>query len=125
MRQFLVLAFALLAASTLTMGGTGDDGRPGERDRLVVFEAADCAACLRLRADVLRRPNGAISDAHLGLEVIDLDALGTAGHPLRTAIRSLPTLVVMHKGREVARLDGYLGRKQFLQFIHSSAGRGG
>ena len=103
----LIFAFcvAVGAAVFSSSGATGDL-------RVVVFERVDCTNCKRLRYEVII-PLLAQQPPVIPLDVVDLDALGTAGHTLAYPVWDVPTLVVMDKGRERARLSGRINAHDF------------
>ena len=81
--------------------------------RLYLFEIADCAACEQFHSEALRDYWTSETSTTLPLTIVDLNALGTAGQPLRSPIRTVPTFVVMRDGIEIARLTGYPGKAAF------------
>jgi hypothetical protein len=85
--------------------------------RLYLFEIADCAACDRFHGEVLQDYWTSEASRTLPLTIVDLNALGTAGQPLRSPIRIVPTFVVMRDGTEIARLTGYPGKAAFATGI--------
>ena len=94
----------------------------GPTTRLVVFEVADCAPCRLFRQEVLPAYWGSPASLDLPIQLIDMQALGTGGHPLRAPVVTLPTFVVMRDGREVARLAGYPGREGFAALVEAVIG---
>lgn len=104
------LAAALLMAPMLPAAA-------GSPARLVVFEAPGCAQCRQFREEALPEYWGSPASLELPIQVIDMAALGTGGHPLKARIATLPTFVVMQDGREVARLSGYPGKEGFRAMV--------
>jgi hypothetical protein len=81
--------------------------------RLYLFQIANCAACEQFHAEALHDYWTSDASTQLPLTIVDLNALGTAGQPLRAPIRIVPTFVVMRDGIEIARLTGYPGKAAF------------
>lgn len=81
--------------------------------RLYVFEIEACGACAQFHAEALKDYWSSERSLTLPLTIVDLNALGTAGQPLRAPIRTVPTFVVMRDGVEIARLTGYPGKTAF------------
>ncbi len=83
------------------------DGRALAFDRqLVVFEAADCAYCQKLKADLLDHWQAAIPVART------FATKAPSGWTLEKALFATPTVVLFEQGKEVARFTGYNGEKQ-------------
>ncbi len=115
-----VLALALLAASQRGLAGGSSPSEPPGGLRLVLFEAADCRPCALLRKELLQQLAGLGDEAAARsyvVEIIDAEALGSAGHPLRAPLRVLPTLVIMDAGRERVRLEGYAGAAGLAELL--------
>ena len=53
----------------------------------------------------------------LPMRVIDIEALGTAGHALKKPIDATPTFVFMRNGAEIYRIEGYPGRQNFFAVV--------
>jgi hypothetical protein len=87
--------------------------------RLYMFETADCAACALFHAEALEAYWSSEASRQLPLTIVDLNALGTAGQPLRAPISVVPTFVVMREGTEIARLAGFPGKAAFEAAITS------
>ena len=51
---------------------------------------------------------------------IKLDTEANPATAARFQIRSIPTLMILHKGREVARLSGALPKSQFQQWLNQN-----
>ncbi len=85
--------------------------------RLVVIEAPGCTYCRLLHKRILDayRRSAAVRD--MPVERVDLETLDTRGYGFGAPIRTLPTLVVVREGREVARLAGLPARSVFERFV--------
>lgn len=81
--------------------------------RLFVFEIEGCTACTQFHTEALQDYWTSETSRSLPLTIVDLNALGTAGQPLRSPIRTVPTFIVMRDGIEIARLTGYPGKQAF------------
>lgn len=81
--------------------------------RLFVFEIEGCTACAQFHTEALQDYWTSETSRSLPLTIVDLNALGTAGQPLRSPIRTVPTFIVMRDGIEIARLTGYPGKQAF------------
>lgn len=79
--------------------------------RLFVFEIEGCTACTQFHTEALQDYWTSETSRSLPLTIVDLNALGTAGQPLRAPIRTVPTFIVMRDGIEIARLTGYPGKQ--------------
>jgi putative thioredoxin len=88
-----------------------------QRPVLVDFWAEWCAPCLVIAPvleHVIRDLQGRVVLAKL--EVDDGENMKLAGH---YRVRGFPTVILFHKGAEVARFSGARSRTQILEFLHS------
>ncbi|MGI9406799.1 MAG: hypothetical protein ACR2O4_10555 [Hyphomicrobiaceae bacterium] len=94
-------------------------GAASERaDReLVVFEIQNCTPCLLFRRDIVQPYFESDRGNALPMQVVDYDLLGTAGRGLRQPIETLPTTVIMERGREIGRVTGNPGTGRFMLLI--------
>jgi len=115
MRWVVRVAIAAVAVVMLTSGTLKQ-----HTDReVVVFEAQDCVQCLLFRRDVIAPYFGSNRGSVLPMQVVDYDALGTAGRALNRPIVTLPTSVIMNNGREIGRVTGNPGAGRFMLLIDS------
>ncbi len=84
---------------------------------LVMFGSKSCVYCQIFNREV--RPNYRWSalGRKAPLREINIDRNGTGGYPLRRGITVTPTFVMFKKGREVARIRGYPGKKNFYKMV--------
>ena len=84
---------------------------------LVMFGSRSCVYCQIFNREV--RPNYRWSalGRKVPLREINIDRHGTGGYPLRSGISVTPTFVMFKKGREVARIRGYPGKKNFYKMV--------
>ena len=106
----ILLLAALLFALRPGMARAGDK-------ELVMFSNPSCIYCQLFNREV--RPNYRWSQ--LGrkapLKVVNINRHGTGGYPLRRGITVTPTFVMFKRGREVARIPGYPGKKNFYKMV--------
>jgi hypothetical protein len=90
---------------------------------LVMFRRAGCSWCatwdreigdIYPKTDVGRR---------LTLRTVDLGAGGRSDVALKRPIRYTPTFVVVERGKEVARIEGYPGQDFFWGLLETAAGQ--
>jgi len=84
---------------------------------IVIFEITDCSHCDFFRNRVARVYQDTEYAERVPLRVVDLDAMGTHGYPLRSEITAAPTIVVFHEGREVQRFGGALAPDRFFALV--------
>lgn len=93
-----------------------DDGRPA----LVVVEAAWCAQCAQLDAELLGRPESAASFEAYARATVDFDAPDGQAVVARYRIVQLPTALVLEAdGSERGRVEGYESPDAFLAALEA------
>lgn len=80
---------------------------------LLMFESGGCVYCLRWDRDV-----GSIYDKTpeakiLPLRRIDVNRQSASGVALQSPVRYTPTFVVVDRGREIGRIEGFISDESF------------
>ncbi len=101
---------------TLLSGGTRQDLPPRQLE-LVVFETQFCGPCRDFRFDTIQPWFQSARSSELPMQVIDYDYLGTAGRALNQPIETLPTTVILDRGREVGRIVGNPSNDTFIRQV--------
>lgn len=109
------LTVAAVAMTTL-LGGTVQSGLPRALE-LVVFETQFCGPCRDFRYDTVKPYFRSERGTDLPMLVVDYDHLGTAGRALKKPIDTLPTTVILDRGREVGRIVGNPVHNSFVKQI--------
>ena len=89
-------------------------------DTLVMFEQEGCPYCAAWNRDVGRIYPKTDEAKLLPLRRVDIHATRPADLRGIGGVRFTPTFVVMHCGREFARITGYLGDEQFWGLLDQS-----
>lgn len=120
-RLAILAAFVIvsLAAAGLHVHAARDERAPATAStvELVVFEVKNCHVCEYVHSHIQpaydRSPNA--QDAPM--RFVDLNEVDERALGLVTPITTVPTIVLMHEGREVTRLVGYTGREIFFRAL--------
>lgn len=84
---------------------------------VLVYERKGCGYCRLVRENIIPAYWRAPEADRLPMRIIDIDALGTAGHVLKEPIDTTPTFVFLRDGAEVHRITGYPGRENFFAVV--------
>lgn len=104
----LALAFTLLLPISAQAGET----------ELVMFSAKSCVYCQVFKREVAPNYRWSRVARKAPLRVINITVRGTGGYALRQGISVTPTFVMFKRGREVARIPGYPGKKNFYKMVN-------
>ncbi|MCP4933617.1 MAG: thioredoxin family protein [bacterium] len=93
-----------------------EQAHAGEKE-LVMFGSRSCVYCQIFNREVRPNYRWSVLGHKAPLREINIDRHGTGGYPLRRIISVTPTFVMFTKGREVARIRGYPGKKNFYKMV--------
>ena len=86
---------------------------------LVMFGSQSCVYCQVFNREVAPGYHKSLYARKAPLKEINIDKHGTGGYALRAgAIAVTPTFVMFKRGREVARIRGYPGKKNFYRMVN-------
>jgi thioredoxin 2 len=107
----------LLPAEPIALSGDAFDRYVGGSDAavLVDFWAAWCGPC-RMMAPILDE----VARDRLDLRIVKLDTEADPETAGRFGIRSIPTLILLQRGREIARHSGAVPAPQLLAWVDAA-----
>ena len=113
--NILFIACLALAANLLPVAARAAE--------LVMFDSRSCIYCLRWDRDV-----GSVYDKTpeaklLPLRRIDISRQSASGVRLSEPVRYTPTFVVVDKGREIGRIEGFSSDDQFWGLLDELAAK--
>jgi Thioredoxin-like domain len=86
---------------------------------IVMFGSKSCVYCQVFDREVAPNYHWSKAARRAPLKAINFDMEGTGGYALRGgAITVTPTFVMFKRGREVARIRGYPGKKNFYRMVN-------
>ncbi|MBN8982312.1 MAG: thioredoxin family protein [Rhizobiales bacterium] len=80
---------------------------------LLMFESRSCIYCLRWERDVGSLYDKTAEAKVLPLRRVDVDRQSASGVTLQSPVRYTPTFVVVDKGREIGRIEGFASDDAF------------
>lgn len=81
--------------------------------RLMMVAARGCPDCAAWRREIGPGYAGSLAGRQAPLMLVDIDGPWPDGLVLGTRPRLTPSFVLLHRGAEVARLEGYAGPSRF------------
>lgn len=116
---FIAAVAVLIAAAGAHVRAALDAGTPTTSGGLefLVLEVKDCHVCDLVRVHILPRYERSVTAREAPMRFVDLNAVDEAKLGLTEPVTTVPTIVLMREGREVARLTGYMGPQIFLQAV--------
>lgn len=121
-RTFTALALGMIA---ILGGGSSEAARPIETSvapaagsyELIVLEVPGCIYCRVFRRDVVPAYEASARAREVPMRFVDLNDIDEDRMGLSSPIDVVPTVVLMHEGREVGRIAGYLGPESFFHSV--------
>lgn len=83
----------------------------------LVLEVRSCHVCELVRVHILPQYERSTAARDAPMRFVDLNAIDEAKLGLSAPVTTVPTIVLMREGQEVARLTGYTGPQIFLQAV--------
>lgn len=112
---------ALLLASIPAMGRAAQHHESGSLsptgDELIVFEVKNCIYCALFRRDVLPKYQRSMRARSVPIRFIDARHAAALNFQLAEPLKTVPTFVLMRRGREAGRVAGYTGPEPFFHFV--------
>lgn len=95
----------------------GADSVSATGDELIVFEVENCIYCALFRRDVLPRYQRSARARSIPIRFVDARAPAAHKYNLAAPLKTVPTFVLMRRGREAGRVAGYSGPEPFFHFV--------
>lgn len=83
----------------------------------LVLEVKSCHVCELVRTHILPPYERSAIARETPMRFVDLNAVDEAQLGLTAPVTTVPTIVLMREGQEVARLTGYTGPQIFFQAV--------
>jgi thioredoxin-related protein len=113
--NFLLIGLLAIAASLLPL-----KARAAE---LLMFESQSCIYCLRWERTVGSLYDKTDEAKVLPLRRIDIDRQSASGVVLQSRVLYTPTFIVVDKGREIGRIEGFSSDDQFWGLLDQLAAK--
>lgn len=128
LRLPVILATAaaiVVGAAAAHVRAARDDSSPASASRLelVVFEVRSCLICSLVHQHIHPLYQQSPQSRTAPMRFVDLNEVDEKALGLTTPITTVPTIVLMEEGREVARLTGYTGPEIFFQALGAMLAR--
>lgn len=117
---YFILALTVLVAAVGThVRAALDAGTPAANAGLefLVLEVKSCHVCELVRTQILPQYERSATAREAPMRFVDLNSVDEAGLGLTAPVMTVPTIVLMREGQEVARLTGYMGPQIFFQAV--------
>lgn len=116
---FIAVLTILVAAAGAHVRAALDANAPATNGGLefLVLEVKSCHVCELVRAHILPQYERSATAREAPMRFVDLNAIDEAKLGLTSPVTTVPTIVLMREGQEVARLTGYTGPQIFLQAV--------
>lgn len=116
---FIAVLTILMAAAGAHVRAALDANAPATNGGLefLVLEVKGCHVCELVRAHILPQYERSATAREAPMRFVDLNAIDEAKLGLTSPVTTVPTIVLMREGQEVARLTGYTGPQIFLQAV--------
>ncbi len=88
---------------------------------IVMFESKSCHVCRKWNKEIGPSYNKSEIGKKLPLRQVELSKDRTAGIDLQRGVWVTPTFVIVENNKEMARIQGYAGRKQFFETMRDMA----
>lgn len=116
---FIAVLTILMAAVGTHVRAALDASEPATSTGLefLVLEVKSCHVCELVRTHILPPYERSTTARDAPMRFVDLNAIDEAKLGLTAPVTTVPTIVLMREGQEVARLTGYTGPQIFLQAV--------
>ncbi len=88
---------------------------------IVMFESKSCHVCRKWNKEIGPSYNESEIGKKLPLRQVELSKDRTAGIELQRGVWVTPTFVIVENNKEIARIQGYAGRKYFFDTMRDMA----
>lgn len=113
----IALATAAVMAPTRAARDLSITPQTQSEYELVVLEVDDCVYCQLFRRDVVPTYQTTTHAKSIPMRFIDLEHGVLDAFKLSAPIETVPTVILLHRHREVGRLAGHIGPEIFLHAV--------
>lgn len=113
----LAIGFMIWALPSRAARDLGAVPKGNTHYELLVLEVSHCLYCQLFRRDVVPTYKASAHAGAIPMRFIDLDRAKLDAFQLSGPVETLPTVILLHRYKEVGRVSGHVGPEIFLHVV--------